>query len=89
MTKYVIDVVELIKKQYVVDAYLPGDALELMKEQAPLVVEVLNNTVYDIHTINEHEYNQKWKPHLSSRMDDVPPHQRELFELEPDIWRDD
>ena len=62
MAKWVIDTVELIKKQYVVDAYLPDDALKLTKEQAPLVVEVLSDTVYDIHSINEWEYNKEWKP---------------------------
>ena len=62
MSKYVIDTIELIKKQYVVDAYAPGDALELMRERAPVVVEVLSDTVYDIHTINEYEYNKEWKP---------------------------
>ena len=62
MTKYVIDTVELIKKQYVVEAYTERAATELMGEQAPDVVEVLSDTIYNIHTINEYEYNQKWKP---------------------------
>ena len=38
MTKFVIDTIELIKKQYVVEAYLPDDALELRKERAPVKV---------------------------------------------------
>ena len=93
MAKWVIDTVELIKKQYVVDAYLPDDALKLTKEQAPLVVEVLSDTVYDIHSINEWEYNKEWKPLDPDlgpdQLKDGPPDQRELFELEPEIFRDD
>ena len=62
MTKFVIDTIELIKKQYVVEAYLPDDALELRKERAPVKVKVLSDIVFDIHSVNEYEYNQKWKP---------------------------
>ena len=60
MAKYVVEKIVLTKKQYVVDAYLPDEALELCRERAPITVEVLSDTVYDIHTINEYEYNQKW-----------------------------
>ena len=88
MTKYVIDTIELIKKQYVVDAYLPDDALELMRERAPIKVEVLSTTVYDIHTVNEYEYNKEWKPGLPDKVD-WRPEQREMFEESNDIWRDD
>ncbi len=62
MAKYVIEKIELIKKQYVVDAYLPDDALELSREREPVVVEVLSTTIYDLFTINEHEYKKDWKP---------------------------
>ena len=86
MTKYVVDTVELIKKQYVVDAYLPDEALEFIKERAPVVVEVLSDIVYDIHTINEYEYNKEWKPLDPDlgpdQLKDAPPDQRELFEIE-------
>ena len=62
MAKYVIEKIELIKKQYVVDAYLPDDALELSREREPIVTEVLSTTIYDLFTINEHEYKKDWKP---------------------------
>jgi len=93
MTKYVIDTVELIKKQYVIESYLPADAIELTKERAPVIVEVLSDTVYGIHPINEYEYNKEWKPLDPDigpdQLKDTPPDQRELFELEPNLWRDD
>ena len=62
MAKYIVEKIVLTKKQYVVDAYLPDEALELSKEREPLVTEVLSSTVYDIRTINEYEYNKEWKP---------------------------
>ena len=62
MAKYVIEKIELIKKQYVVNAYLPDDALELSREREPIVTEVLSTTIYDLRTINEHEYKKDWKP---------------------------
>jgi len=62
MAKYVIEKIELIKKQYVVNAYLPDDALELSREREPIVTEVLSTTIYDLFTINEHEYKKDWKP---------------------------
>ena len=62
MAKYIVEKIVLTKKQYAVDAYLPDEALELCRERAPITVEVLSDTVYDIHTINEYEYNKEWKP---------------------------
>jgi len=67
MSKWVIDTVELIKRQYVVDAYTDDKALEKMEKQAPHNVEVLSNTIYDIRTVNEYEYNLDWIDKASGR----------------------
>ena len=97
MAKWVIDTKELKKRQYVVDAYTKEEAIDKIEDAEPIAQEVLSDTISDIHTINEHEYNQEWKPQpdyneghdLLSKVTDAPPDQRELFELEPDIGRDD
>ena len=60
MSKWIIDTVELIKRQYVIDAYTKDEAIGKMEEQAPHNVEVLSNTIYDIRTINEYEYDKDW-----------------------------
>ena len=77
MSKWVIDTVELIKRQYVVDAYTDDKALEKMEKQAPHNIEVLSNTIYEIRKINEYEYDKEWK-----RPD------RSLDFLDPDIGPD-
>ena len=56
MTKYVIDTVELKKRQYVIEAYNEKAALELLEDTEPIKQEVLSDTIYNIHTINEYEY---------------------------------
>ena len=102
MTKYVIDTVELIKRVYVVDAYTKEEAIKKMEEQYPRNTEVLSNTIFDIHTINEHEYNKEWKekwgeykkewkaqPDYNEGHDLVKPKQKEMFDESNDIWRDD
>ena len=61
MSKWIVDVVELIKRQYLIDAYTKDEAIGKMEEQAPHNVEVLSNTIYDIRTVNEYEYNKNWK----------------------------
>ena len=81
MTKYVIDTVELVKRQYVVDAYSKEAAsnyLEIRKPKAVGEAESLGEQSFSIHTINEYEYNRKFKPQ-----------QKEMFEESNDIWRDD
>ena len=90
MTKYVIDTVELIKRVYVVDAYTKEEAIKKMEDQYPRNTEVLSNTIFDIHTINEHEYNKDWKDKWGGeRPEKISNRQRELFEESNDIWRDD
>ena len=60
MTKWVIDTVELIKKQYVVEAYSNDEAIDKMEVTAPTTNESLNETIYSIQPINEYEYNKDW-----------------------------
>ena len=78
MTKFVIETAELIKRTYVIDAYTEEAAIEKMKDKYPQNTEVLSDTVFNIHTVNEYEYKKEWKPK-----------QRELFDESNDIWRDD
>ena len=97
MTKYVINTVEIVKRVYVVDEYTEKEALDKHLDQAPDKVEFIGELTYSVETINEYEYDQEWKPQpdyneghdLLAIVKDVSPDQRELFELEPDIWRDD
>ena len=97
MTKYVINTVEIVKRVYVVDAYTEKEALDKHLDQAPDKVEFIGELIYSVETINEYEYNQKWKSQpdyneghdLLSKVEDGPPDQRELFELEPEIFKDD
>ena len=93
MAKYVINTVEVIKKVYIADAYSEKEALDRYLDQAPDKVEFIGELVYSIETINEYEYDKEWKPLDPDigpdQLKDGPPDQRELFELEPDIWRDD
>jgi len=93
MTKYVISTAEVIKKVYIADAYTEEEALDRYLDQAPDKVEFIGELVYSIETINEYEYDKEWKPLDPDigpdQLKDGPPDQRELFELEPDIWRDD
>ena len=76
MTKYVIDTVELIKRQYVVDAYTEEEAIKKMEDAEPVLQEIVSDSIFNIHTINEYEFKKDYKPK-----------QQEMFE--PDIWRDD
>ena len=106
MTKYVINTVEIVKRVYVVDAYTEKEALDKHLDQAPDKVEFIGELIYSVETINEYEYNQKWKsqpdyseghnyhtfkdPDIGSdQLKDAPPDQRELFELESEIFKDD
>ena len=76
MSKWIVDTVELIKRQYVIDAYTKDEALGKMEEQAPYNIEVLSDTIFNIHTINEYEYDKEWKP-----LDpDIGPDQLKIFD---------
>ena len=87
MSKWVIDTVELIKRQYVVDAYTRDEAMDKMKDQAPHNIEVLSDTIFDIHTINEYEYDKEWKPKWEeykskwkAKDPDIGPDQLKIFD---------
>ena len=86
MTKYVIDTVELIKRQYVVDAYTEEEAIKKMEDAEPILQEIVRGS-NNIHTINEYEY--KHSPDYNEGIDWIKPQQRDLFEESNDIWRDD
>ena len=76
MTKYVIDTVELKKRQYVIDAFSEQEAIDKMEDAEPRTTEIMSDNIFGIRTINEYEYKKDYRPT-----------QKELFE--PDIWRDD
>ena len=97
MTKFVIDTAELIKRTYVIDAYTTEAAQEKAHLQPPRTKVSLGEITHSVTPINKFEYKTQWKPQpdyneghdLLAIVKDVSPDQRELFELEPDIWRDD
>jgi len=62
MTKWVVDAVELIRKQYVTDAYTKEAAEEKAHLQPPRTKVSLGEITHSVTPINEYEYNQKWKP---------------------------
>ena len=74
--KYVIDTVELKKRQYVIDAYSEREAIDKMEDAEPRTTEIMSDNIFGIRTINEYEFKKDYKPK-----------QQEMFE--PDIWRDD
>ena len=80
MSKWVIENIELIRKTYVVEAYGAPAAILAANTQAPTKVEILGEVTYDIHTINEYEYDKDWASKT--------PHQRNLDFLDPDIGPD-
>ena len=61
MSKFAVEIAELVKKQYVVDCYTADEALELIEEQAPRSVEVVTESVWNIEGINEYEYDKFYK----------------------------
>ena len=85
--KFVIDTVELKKRQYVIDAYSEREAIDKMEDSEPVLQHIISDSIYNIHTINEYEY--KHTPDYHEGHDLVKPKQRELFEESNDIWRDD
>ena len=78
MAKWVIDTVELKKKQYVIEAYSEEAAIKLLEESVPILQEIVSDSIFGIHNVNEYEFKK-----------DYQPKQRELFEESNDIWRDD
>ena len=76
--KFVIDTVELKKRQYVIDAFSEREAIDKMEDAEPVLQEIVSDSIFGIHTINEYEFKK-----------DYNPKQRELFDESNDIWRDD
>ena len=62
MTRYVVSNVELIKKDYLVEAYTTEAAQEKAHLQPPRTKVSLGEITHSVTSINEYEYNQKWKP---------------------------
>ena len=87
MTKYVIDTVELKKRQYVIDAFSEREAIDKMEDAEPVLQEIVSDSIFNIHTINEYEY--KHTPDYHEGHDLLAPKQREMFDESNDIWRDD
>ena len=75
--KFVIDTVELKKRQYVIDAFSEREALDKMDVAEPVLQEVLSDTIFNIHTINEYEYKHTPDYHEGH---DLLPKQQELFD---------
>ena len=87
MAKYVIDMVELKKRQYVIDAFSEQEAIGKLEDAEPHTIEILSDNIYGIHTINEYEYNKEWKPkweeykkQWSAKDPDIGPDQLKIFD---------
>ena len=52
--KYVIDTVELKKRQYVIDAFSEREAIDKMEDAEPVLQHIISDSIYNIHTINEY-----------------------------------
>tara|TARA_B100000809_G_C14683372_1_gene367756 strand:+ start:49 stop:321 length:273 start_codon:yes stop_codon:yes gene_type:complete len=61
MAKYVIDTVELKKRQYVIEAFSEKSAIEKMEDSEPVTQEVLSDTIFNIHIVNEYEFEKDYK----------------------------
>ena len=63
MTRYVVSNVELIKKDYLVEAYTTEAAQEKAYLQPPRIKVTLGEITHSVTPINEYEYNKEWKTH--------------------------
>ena len=93
MTKYVISNVELIKKDYLVEAYTKEAAQEKAHLQPPRTKISLGEITHSVTPINEYEYNKDWKPGLADKIDWKPqPDYNEGYDLikslDPDLGPD-
>ena len=61
MTRYVVSNVELIKKDYLVEAYTTEAAQEKAHLQPPRIKVTLGEITHSVTPINEYEYNKEWK----------------------------
>ena len=97
MAKFVVSNTELIKKDYVVDAYTKEAAQEKAHLQPPHTKVSLGEITHSITSINEYEYNQKWKPQpdyneghdiIMAEKKDHEGYQYDAFK-DQDLYRDD
>ena len=84
MSKYVIDTVELKKRQYVIEAYSEKEAIDKMEEAEPVIQHIVSDSIFNIHTINEYEYKSEYKREKK----DHEGYQYDAFK-DQDIYRDD
>ena len=61
MTKFVVSNIELIKKDYVVEAYTTKAAQERAHLQPPRTKVSLGEITHSVTPINEFEYKTQWK----------------------------
>ena len=92
--KFVIDTVELKKRQYVITAYSEKEAIDKMEDAEPVLQHIVSDSIFNIHTINEYEY--KHSPDYSEGFDIVhkkPEKDHEGYQYDAfkdqDIYRDD
>ena len=76
--KFVIDTVELKKRQYVIDAFSEREAIDKMEDSEPVLQEIVSDSIFNIHTINEYEY--KHTPDYHEGHDLLAPQQQEMFD---------
>ena len=92
MTKWVVETVELIRKQYVTDSYTKEAAEEKAHLQPPRTKVSLGEITHSVTAINEYEYNQEWKPLDPDigpdQLKDQEGYQYDAFK-DQDLWRDD
>ena len=84
MTKYVIDTVELKKRQYVIDAYSEKEAIDKMEDAEPVLQQIVSDSIFNIHIINEYEYKNEYKREKK----DHEGYQYDAFK-DQDLYRDD
>ena len=82
MTKYVVSNIELIKKDYLVDAYTKEAAQEKAHLQPPRTRVSLGEITHSVTPINEYEYNREWKPQPDYNEG------KDFHPLDPDIGPD-
>ena len=82
--KYVIDTVELKKRQYVINAYSEREAIDKLEDAEPVIQHIVSDSIFNIHTINEYEYKNEYKREKK----DHEGYQYDAFK-DQDIYRDD
>ena len=68
--KFVIDTVELKKRQYVIDAYSEREAIDKMEDSEPVLQEIVSDSIFGIHTVNEYEFKKDYQPKQQELFDD-------------------